>query len=447
MPAILWQTRHMTSRLLNRPTWPLALATALVWLALPSWAQSPQVTIPSPSGYATAGQCAGYPRLPLKTPDGWCAGLVADERDGLRMPRRVLELEPDRFWITDMGNWEPKQGRLLELNPAGQPGDPKRIRVLAKGLDRPHGLIRGPDGRIYVGEADTIWRTPRGQVEREPVLNNLPNDGAHPLTEMVFAPPGHLFVNVGSASDACQRDEADPAHRPCPELAGPAPRAAVYQALFGGPDFKRQSFKPWASGLRNSLGLAITFDTTQGTPRLWQAENSVDYNDPDAPAEELNELRRGANYGWPYCVSDSKGHSVAIRGRDRAAKHRVQCPVADAQPPFQAWPAHVAPLQLLTVPPARPGETERPWSGRLLAVWHGYREPGHRIVAWRLDAQGRPEGEREDLVSDWAASPGLRPLGNPAGITVDSQGRLWIVEDRNRTVILIAPEKSTTASR
>ncbi len=56
-------------------------------------------------------------------------------------------------------------------------------------------------------------------------------------------------------------------------------------------------------------------------------------------------------------------------------------------------------------------------------------------------------GEREEIVSDWNASPGLRPLGNPTGITVDSQGRLWIVEDRNRTVILIAPEKSTTAAR
>ena len=32
-----------------------------------------------------------------------------------------------------------------------------------------------------------------------------------------------------------------------------------------------------------------------------------------------------------------------------------------------------------------------------------------------------------------------RPLGAPAGATFDSQGRLWIVEDRNRSLIVVAP--------
>jgi glucose/arabinose dehydrogenase len=106
----------------------------------------------------------------------------------------------------------------------------------------------------------------------------------------------------------------------------------------------------------------------------------------------------------------------------------------------QAWPAHVAPLQLLAVPPAVKGEAERPWSGRLLAVWHGHRAQGHRIVGWRIGRDGRPTGARENIVAGWLAMPGLRPQGNPAGITVDSQGRLWIVEDRNRSVLVVAPE-------
>ena len=36
--------------------------------------------------------------------------------------------------------------------------------------------------------------------------------------------------------------------------------------------------------------------------------------------------------------------------------------------------------------------------------------------------------------------PGIRPQGNPAGATVDHRGWLWIVEDRNRTVLVVAPE-------
>lgn len=392
--------------------------------------------LPAPEGsrYASQGKCAGYPRIALTVPKGWCVGLVADARDGLQMPRRLLEVAPGRFWITDMGNWEPRRGRLLELDTRGQPGDEGRIRVLARGLDRPHGLARGPDGQVYVGEAGTVWRTPVGAVVREELLRDLPADGAHPLKELAFGRQGRLYINMGSASDAC-RNSRQQQPLPCPEAEGPRPRAAVYETVLAGPDFRPQPLRPFATGLRNSLGLALTLNAGGTTERLWQAENSVDYSDPDAPAEELNELERGARYGWPYCVSDAQGRSVVARGYETRA--RCQRP---HRPPVQVWPAHVAPLQLLAVPAAASGEAQRPWSGRLLAVWHGHRSQGQRIVAWRLGADGRPAGARENIVSGWRAMPGIRPLGNPAGITVDHQGRLWIVEDRNRTVLVVAPD-------
>ena len=408
---------------------PLALA-GLIALPVAGRAE------PEASRYATQGRCAGYPRIALTAPKGWCVGLVADARDGLQMPRRLVEVSPGRFWITDMGNWEPRRGRLLELRVDGQPGDADRVTVLARGLDRPHGLARGPDGKVYVGEAGTVWRTPTAVFAREDLLKDLPADGAHPLKELAFGRKGRLYINMGSASDAC-RDEHQQQPLPCPETAGPLPRAAVYETTLVGPDLKPQTPKPFATGLRNSLGLALTQDAAGRTERIWQAENSVDYSDANAPAEELNELERGAHYGWPYCVSDAQGRSVAAQGYEQRA------PCARPQthrPPFQAWPAHVAPLQLLAVPSAAAGQPERPWSGRLLAVWHGYRAQGHRIVAWRLGADGRPTGARENIVSGWRVMPGIRPQGNPAGVTLDHRGWLWIVEDRNRTVLVVAPE-------
>lgn len=408
---------------------PLALA-GLIALPVAGRAE------PEASRYATQGRCAGYPRIALTAPKGWCVGLVADARDGLQMPRRILEVSPGRFWITDMGNWEPRRGRLLELRVDGQPGDADRVTVLARGLDRPHGLARGPDGKVYVGEAGTVWRTPTAVFAREDLLKDLPADGAHPLKELAFGRKGRLYINMGSASDAC-RDEHQQQPLPCPETAGPLPRAAVYETTLVGPDLKPQTPKPFATGLRNSLGLALTQDAAGRTERIWQAENSVDYSDANAPAEELNELERGAHHGWPYCVSDAQGRSVVAQGYER----RAQCARRQAhRPPFQAWPAHVAPLQLLAVPPAAAGQPEHPWSGRLLAVWHGYRAQGHRIVAWRLGADGRPTGARENIVSGWRVMPGIRPQGNPAGITVDHRGWLWIVEDRNRTVLVVAPD-------
>lgn len=424
---------------LQQPPDPRALIARL-WrtaLALAALAGT-GATAATPHAYATRGLCAGHPRVDLRVPAGWCAGLVASAAQGLQMPRRLLEVAPHRFWIVDMGSWEPRRGRLLEL---GTDTQPPTLRTLASGLDRPHGLVRGPDGQVYVGEAGTVWRTPVADaVRREDVVTNLPADGAHPLKELAFGSGGLLYINVGSATDACRNDQQQQP-LPCPETSGPRPRAAVYRAVLGGPNHTLQSLQPHALGLRNSLGLAVV-RSASGTERLWQAENSVDYPDAQAPAEELNALVAGSQHGWPGCVSDAKGRSVVARGYEG----RAGCG-APQRAPHQFWPAHVAPLQLLAVPAAGAGQRATPWSGHLLAVWHGYRAGGQRIVGWRLGADGAPQGLRQDIVSGWQARPGVRPLGTPAGATVDHLGRLWVVEDRNRTVLVVAPLAAAGAAR
>ena len=65
----------------------------------------------------------------------------------------------------------------------------------------------------------------------------------------------------------------------------PMPRAAVYEATFGGDGFKLQSFKPYATGLRNSMALTVLSDgPAKGT--VLQGENSIDYDAADQPPEQ-----------------------------------------------------------------------------------------------------------------------------------------------------------------
>jgi len=40
----------------------------------------------------------------------------------------------------------------------------------------------------------------------------------------------------------------------------------------------------------------------------------------------------------------------------------------------------------------------------------------------------------------------VRPLGTPAGILIDSAGRLLAVEDRNRTLLMPVRDKAAAAS-
>ena len=407
-----------------------------------------------PTRQAPRTDCAGFPRVALQTPAGYCVAQVADASHGLRFPRRMVEVAPGRYWLVDMGSWEPNRGRLLELSfqPNAAPGSRVSITVLADKLDRPHGLAKGPDGRIYVGEAGRIWRTPvAAVVTPQTVIEGLPADGAHPLKEFVFGTGGQLFINVGSASDACRGDDGKLPF-PCPEVQGQQPRAAVYEAVLGGPDFTLQSLRPWASGLRNSVALAFV----RGPNVLLQGENSIDYPDTTEPAEELNLLRDGQHYGWPYCV----GARRAARGYEG----RFDC--ARTEAPAMLWPAHAAPLQMIAVPinnaaatatatasdkanPLAASSTARPmgaWAGQLLVAWHGHRPAGHRVVSFALDAQGRAHGAPRSLISGWQAQPGVRPQGAPAGLLLDSAGRLFVLEDRNRTVLMLVPDAPQSAN-
>jgi glucose/arabinose dehydrogenase len=383
--------------------------------------------------YATRGTCDGFPRADLTTPAGWCVGIVADAGSGLRFPRRVLEVAPGRLWIVDMGSWEPRQGRLLELSwpgaGAAARGERPRPTVLASGLDRPLGMVRGPDGRIWIGEAGRIVRTavgaPGAAVQLESVVDGLPADGAHPLKELAFGADGTLFVNVGSATDACRAaaglEKLPPL--PCPELAGDRPRAAVWAATFDRPGWALRGLKPHATGLRNSLALAVV----PGTDRLLQGENSIDWPDAAEPPEELNALREGAFHGWPYCVGDrqpARGYAGRFdcRGRSVGAAMR--------------WPAHAAPLQMQAYAAAAP----HAFAGQLVVAFHGHRGGGHRIASFALDGGGSPSGPARAWIAGWSPKAGVRPLGTPAGFTVDGSGRLLVVEDRNRTLLVLAPD-------
>ncbi|RYX96888.1 MAG: hypothetical protein EOO28_05715 [Comamonadaceae bacterium] len=381
------------------------------------------VAVPAEArGYTPKGTCEGFPKVDIKAPAGFCVALVADERQGLKFPRRMVEVAPNRFWIVDMGGWTKGAGKLFEmtLKPGGAAPE---LKTLASGLDRPHGLAIGPDGKAYVAEATRILRSPTSGWAQEVVIDKLPGDGSHPLKEIAFGGKdgGKLYVNVGSFSDSCKND-AQQQPQPCPEVQGDKPRAAVYEAVLG-KDGALQSFKPFATGLRNSMALAVYQQAGQPDIVL-QGENSIDYPDVGVPHEELNILQAGGNYGWPYCVENQQ----PARGYEKYDCKPTKAPAA-------LWPAHTAPLQMLVAPAG-----SLPWSGQLVVAWHGYKPAGQRVMAFKLDGAGKPAGSGTEILGNWTAQTGVRPQGAPTGVTVGSDGRLFVLEDRNRTLLMLGRE-------
>lgn len=377
------------------------------------------------SPYRTAGRCGDYPRLPVSTPDGLCVGLVAGPEHGLKMPRSIVVIAPGRFLVADMGSWGHKAGRILALTLLAA-GD-VRVETLFERLDVPHGLVVGPDGLVYVGEQDEIWRfdPKRPDETRESLVTDFPAEGLHRLKALVFDSKGGLIVNLGAFTDRCEQGGKGRPQWPCPADKPAAKEAALWRLTFDRPGGRVKSFTPLARGLRNSVALAL--HPVSGL--LLQGENNIDLSDPANPPEELNAIRDGAHYGWPYCVG--MGDVLPDYRRRQPDCGRYQAPLA-------LLPAHSAPLAMrYELADGLPG-----LAGKLLVTLHGYRETGHRLIACEVGPDGSPltsgrskMAKCEDVISSWS-----QPLGSPVGLARAADGSLWLTEDKNRTVIVLMQE-------
>jgi hypothetical protein len=75
-----------------------------------------------------------------------------------------------------------------------------------------------------------------------------------------------------------------------------------------------------------------------------------------------------------------------------------------------------------------------------LVALHGYRKGGHRVVALTLDSKGLPKGPPRDVLWDWDAKAGVRPMGKPTGLALAHNGQLWVAEDHNHSILRVLPE-------
>ena len=432
-----------------------------------------------------AERCGPFPKLRITMQPGYCAGLVASRDDGLIFPRTLVQV-PDTglFVVADIGGWDLKKGRVLLLDPQAPSG--QRLKVLLRGLDLPHGLAVGIDRRIYVGVVDRIFRfdplSPDPAASVETIIQGLPGlrptlaDGttlrhnSHPLKHFVFDAAGRLFVNIGAPSDAC----AASAHetKPCAAGEGASPLAAVWMFTppSGGifpalrPGEAGPKHEVFARGLRNSMALAAHRSGT-----LLQGENARDIPDAKVPNEEINVLERGRHYGWPYCHDLSTVSREYARFLSTSPAYRDLCSdTALYRPPHSVMPPHGAPLGMLYYT----ADKFPALKDKLIVSLHGYRPSGSRVIVYDTDARGVPPvvappvrynvscaasevfaengkpiaaAPYVELVSGWHRVAGVRPQGAPVGMTVAADGALWLVEDKNQSIIRLDAEPEAAA--
>lgn len=294
------------------------------------------------------------------------------------------------------------------------------------------------------------------------------DESAHPLKQFVFDRNGRLFVNVGAHSDDCMTRA--PITRPCAAAEGPSAMAAIW--LFTPPSgdvfpaLKPNDPDPphtvYARGLRNSMALALHPNFPDAGYAFLQGENGRDLPDIFKPNEEINAIEQGRHYGWPYCY-DLSTSSPEFKLVLQSGVYKSLCTRnALYKAPLSLLPPHGAPLAMLYYHGAKFPELE----GKLLVGLHGYRPTGSRVVIYDVDDHGFPKpapapvryhvscaadpthnfqtdagdvgaAPFEELIAGWHRVNGARPQGAPVGMTVAEDGAIWLVEDKNQTIIRI----------
>jgi glucose/arabinose dehydrogenase len=309
-----------TSRLLSSRL--LVGVAALVAAACTSGEKKSTDTTAAAGAASAATKCPGGDSAQLTLPAGFCASIFADSIG----KARDLVVAPNGVVYVTLEN----MGTSTEQKVGGQPqtpsprgvavlrdanGDGKADSVKYFG-DRGETGIGIYNGHLYVDQQDRIVRWPLDSTAAVPtgkmevVVSGIPAKPGHLARNFTIDQNGTLYLNVGSATNACQPKDREPnmaGQDPCREL---STRAGIWKF-----DANKmgQRFTPnarFATGIRNGMGLAVSpLDN-----KLWATQHGRDglfdywkskFPDPkyqaENPAEELMQVEQNDDFGWPYC--------------------------------------------------------------------------------------------------------------------------------------------------
>jgi glucose/arabinose dehydrogenase len=377
--------------------------TAGATTAVQAAAVTPVATQAAPTAQSGPPQAHQLPGGTIMLPAGFDIGVFASNVGQARF--MAVRPSDGALFVAD------QNGRILILPDANHDGKADGTIVFASGLNLPSSIAFYQDW-VYVGETNQVSRfkatdnAVQPQGAKEIVIPNLPT-GGHFTRTVAFGPDGKLYLSIGSSCNVCnEKDER---------------RAAI--SVYN-PD--GTNGRLFATGLRNAVG--ITWQP--GTNQMWAAVNGRDNLGDNLPPDDLRKVNDGVFYGWPYCYN---GPNPNPEYKDPSKCANV--PVDDV-----ALPAHSAALGLtfgdrFNAPQAYKESIYIAYHGS----WNRSVKTGYKVV--RVPMVNGTPGQPQDFAWGWlpgsADNPG-QVWGRPVGVTVGSDGALYVTDDSGGRVYRIA---------
>jgi glucose/arabinose dehydrogenase len=389
----------------------------------------------------------------LKLIHGFCATVFADK---LGHPRHMV-VAPDG--VVYVNTWSgvyygndklPAGGFVVALQDttgAGKANVVKRFGATVKRGGAGGTGIALYKGDLYVEINDKIerYRMSPGQIvptgKPEVIVSGMPLGGDHPMHPFAIDADGWLYVDMGTASNACQQENrmpGSPGINPCTQT---QTRGGIWRFDANKVDQKFSPAERYATGIRNADGIAIAatghdvYATQHGRDQL--SENWPDLYKPEQsavlPAEELLKVEKGGDYGWPECYYDAVQKKLVLGpeyGGD-GGKKVGEC--ANKIAPIAAFQAHWAPDDLLLYDGKEFPERFR---GGAFIAFHGswnrapFPQAGYNVTFQPLK-DGKENG-RCEIFADGFAGAGKstgKALHRPTGLAVGPEGALYVSDD------------------
>ena len=327
--------------------------------------------------------------FPLKVPAGFEIGIFAKDLGSAR----DLEYSPGGVLLVS----SPSTGTVYALPDRNNDGKADEVKPVITNLNSPHGLAFH-NGKLFIAESTQLarynWDENNLKATFDKTLMNLPT-GNHSAHTIIFDKTGRLFVKIGSSCNVCVED----------------------RGLIKVTDQNGNNPKTYATGLRNAPFMVFNPKTDD----LWVTEMGRDYLGDNLPPDEINIVKEGKNYGWPYCY----GNKVHDDNFDKRPIGANFCGQTEA--PIFEIPAHNAPLGLAFIESSQfPSE----WQGDLLVALHGSWNSsvlvGYKVV--HLKVNGNTITDSDDFITGFLS--GSSALGRPVDLLFDKNGSLYLSDDK-----------------
>ncbi len=380
----------------------------------------------------------------LTLPAGFCATVFGAN---LGAPRHMavasngdllVVVNPSRTSAETGGGGGAPGGGIYLLRDANGDGKADVIKRIGNGngsgIQLANGYLYVSFGRAIVrykyAAGDTVLGAP------DTIVTDLLNRGHVAYNFIVDG--ATLYMNVGSQTNSCQvndRQKGSMGADPCVEL---ETRAGVWMFDANKLNQKQVEGTRFATGMRNSVSLTINpkdrtlWATMHGRDNL--ADNWGFSNEYSAenPAEQVNHILKGDNFGWPYCYFSTEVNALVTApeyGGD--GKKTDRC--VRAKKPEYVFPGHWAPNDMMFYTGK---QFPASYTDGAFVAFHGSwnRAPlpqqGFRVVF--LPMKGGKSGPHQDFATDFsnAGGPGKDgKLHRPTGLAQGADGSLYIADD------------------